>query len=427
MDTAEFIPEFLEFELPADCKKPNIIDWEPVKYQFDNLIALKGKLNDAKNRLDPIHENRKDADKYQKITAITYVGEDLRGKAGVLSKEYNAQFVTKAWMKIHEIFIKYVPLEQIIKRKISSRKTAEIIVPRKDLYTFHIAEAPGAFLPSINHIIGTKFSSIDWNWFAESYRDPIIPYGIKGTKYLGDQYGLMRKYNKKWIYGAEGDGDITKGSNLRWFKHHIGEHFPRLDVITSDVKFVPTDDFSFEEEEVYNIPVHVGHTIASLVTLSKGGIAILKTFTFFESASVSLLYLLSCSFEKVLITKPMTSTPANSETYIVCIGFLNNISKTQIDILYNYLDYCRAHPRKAPALFPKSSIPKKFIEKLTEINKELMERQIKYIDRNIDLYNKYKDEDYDKLEKDAQILRNAFAEKWLNEYKMEPISESQLL
>lgn len=424
--TNTLTPEFLEFELPSDCKKPSVSKWVPTEYQFDRLIEIKKELNKEKAKLDPLHENQLVGSKYHKITTNTYVLEDLRGDNGRLASEFGAQIVTKAWLKIHELFHRYIPMEQTINRKISRAKTAEIPVPRKDLHTFHIAEAPGAFIPSINHMLKTKYPSIEWNWFAESYRNPLAPRKEKG-KYLGDQYGLIRKYDSQWIFGAESDGDITKGSNIRWFRHHIGEHFPRLDVVTSDVKFVPTVDFSFDDEEIYNIPVHAGQVITALMTLTKGGIAILKTFTFLESASVSLLYLLSCCFEKVLITKPIASTPANSETYLVCTGFLNNLTPIQVDILYEYLDYCRSHPRKPSALFPKSEIPKKFIDSIVDIQKTLKKRQIEYINRNVNLYESYKDKSPDKASIDTATIRNKFAEEWIKLYKVEPLDEKYWL
>lgn len=416
-----YVPEFIEFELSGNCKKPSINKWAPTEYQFDKLISIKKELNEAKCKLDPINNSM-----YNKLTAVTYVMEDLRGDNGRLSNEFNAQIVTKAWIKIYELICRYVPMEHEISRKISRQRTAQISVPKKDLYTFHIAEAPGAFIPSINHIIKTRYPSIDWNWFAESYRDPTNPRKLKG-KYLGDHYGLMRKYEPKWIYGAESDGDITKGSNIRWFRHTINEYFPRLDLITSDVKFVPTVDFDFGEEEVYNIPVHAGHTITSLMTLSKGGIAILKTFTFLESASVSLLYLLSCCFEKVLVTKPIASTPANSETYLVCINYRNNLTPLQVEILYEYLDYCRSHIKSPAALFPKSEIPKSFVDKVVEIGELLKKRQIEYINRNVNIYNTYNNKGVDSASMDTSALRNKFAEEWLKLYKIEPIDEKHWL
>jgi cap1 methyltransferase len=44
-------------------------------------------------------------------------------------------------------------------------------------------------------------------------------------------------------------------------------------------------------------------------------------FDTFSSLSIEILYLLSYLYETVYITKPLSSRPANSEKYIVCINF----------------------------------------------------------------------------------------------------------
>ena len=49
----------------------------------------------------------------------------------------------------------------------------------------------------------------------------------------------------------------------------------------------------------------------------------MKTWSFdiFEKSTVDIIYLLSCFYNKVIITKPYTSRGANSEKYIVCKNF----------------------------------------------------------------------------------------------------------
>lgn len=47
---------------------------------------------------------------------------------------------------------------------------------------------------------------------------------------------------------------------------------------------------------------------------------ILKTFTFFEMVTASLVYLLGSHFGSVTVVKPTCSRASNAETYIVCKG-----------------------------------------------------------------------------------------------------------
>ncbi len=52
-----------------------------------------------------------------------------------------------------------------------------------------------------------------------------------------------------------------------------------------------------------------------------GGTFILKIFDSFMRHTVDMIYLLSSFYDHVYITKPETSRYANSEKYLVCIGF----------------------------------------------------------------------------------------------------------
>ena len=404
-------PEFVEFELTKGCKKPHVNNWINDSYEYPKFIALKDKLNKKKSEIDKL-----DQSKYVNIASATYVMEDARGDYGRLAEEFDAQIVTKAWMKLFELTHRYVK---------------DYIT--EEFYSFHVAEAPGAFLPSLNHYFRTQCHGVDWTWYAESYRDPVTRIKTKQKgKFLSDTYGLMKKYPEHWIFGANDDGDITRGANWRWFKNELTALTPRRDLYTSDVKFVPdTPDFTYDEEEFYNIPVHVGHTFGALLTLSKGGMAILKTFTFFEAQSISLLFLLTCFFEKVFITKPIASTPANSETYVICINYNNRMTDNQRTILYEYLEMCRTakNKKETPVLFAKKDIPKEFVDQIYDFEVKMTDRQIKYIDRNLELYKKYKNTKKVKqnIDKKDVELRDKFASYWIENYNVEKINRKYWL
>ena len=390
-------PKFQEYSVTG-CDKVPLHKWfsSTKGYKIPALQTISDELNKSKHTLDFSLRKKN----WRDITRELYYGEDLRSNHGILVNEYGAQIVTKAWLKIYELITKYVPVG-------------------RDFYTFHVAEAPGAFLPAINHLVRTKYPDTHWEWFAESYVD----YNIS-KEYLGDHYGLIKKFKSKWLLGADGDGDITSSANIRWFRHHIREHFPKLDLFTSDVKYDPPDK-DYDLEELYQIPVHVGHTICALKTLTKGGIAILKTFTYLESQSVSLLYLICHCFEQVLITKPIMSSPANSETYLVCIDFLDNVTPAQTTCLYEYLDHCRANPMKTAPLFSKEDIPQSFIDQVVDVQKSLANRQMGYIKRQADTIRNYSN--FAMVRKDTAALRNKVARAWIEEYEVEEITDDKLM
>jgi hypothetical protein len=416
--------EFIQLKLPA-VTLPMVSDWfdgkniEQYNYLFPDLLKIKDDLNKEKHKMDKYYSTNTTAKNFIRVTNRFYYYVDL--KSGNLEDVYNAQFVTKAWLKIYELFYVFGrdQLEELNKKKSNYK-----------YYSFHIAEAPGAFLPSINHLIKTNYNKIEWFWFAESFR---LIYDKKmknmgDTHYLGDTYGIINKYKDNWIFGADGDGDITSSANLRWFKHKIYSEFDRfVDFYTSDVKFIPTENFSYDDEEIYNIPVHVGHTIGAIVTLKKNGLAILKTFTFMESASVCLLYLLSGIFDNVYVTKPLASTPSNSETYIVCDGYKKNLSKIQIEKLFEYLDCLVYEDKKNLCLFKKEDISRGFLDEIKKINSFFYNRQKYFINRNIELYEQYKNKDNQTILKDSSKMRQEYASYWIKRYSLKKIDSSDLL
>ena len=60
-------------------------------------------------------------------------------------------------------------------------------------------------------------------------------------------------------------------------------------------------------------------------------------FDIFSVNSLQILYLLSCFYKKVIISKPNTSRQANSEKYIVCKHFKFNDTSEVTQKLINVL------------------------------------------------------------------------------------------
>jgi hypothetical protein len=93
-----------------------------------------------------------------------------------------------------------------------------------------------------------------------------------------------------------------------------------MDLITADGGF----DFSldFNQQEIFIGKLLFAQIAFAICMQRRRGKFILKIFDSFMQHTIDLIYLLSSFYEKVYITKPNTSRYANSEKYIVCIGFL---------------------------------------------------------------------------------------------------------
>nr|QQV29302.1 cap-specific mrna (Nucleoside-2-o-)-methyltransferase 2 isoform [Kaumoebavirus] len=363
----------LKFKLPAFDKisatKMATPGEDPGRiYQYEELMEQKTRVNDIKKRIEQV-----DAKQWESSSRRLNHYEHLRKEALI---PYDAQFVSNAWIKMWELTAEFVPTlidDVFMKNKMqvisrggngeSVKKKITELNLKKELNTFHVAEAPGSFLLALNHWLYSHHPNISWNWIAESYREDA---GTRAnSQYLGDRYGIMRKYDDRWCYGAEGNGDITSTSNLRSFEHHL----PKCHLFTSDVKS-PVDNYDEEEAQLYQ--VHVGHIVAALGTLAKGGLCILKTFSYFEARSINLLFILTQHFEKVYVTKPVTSRPANSETYIVCEDF-KGVSDAVMDSLYDHLDEVKTGVEKC--IYKQIDVPGTLVDKMVEINEALIKQQ----------------------------------------------------
>ena len=113
-------------------------------------------------------------------------------------------------------------------------------------------------------------------------------------------------------------------NNLNYNIDNI-DHYVKLvgknncDVCTADGGFDFSIDFNKQEELSYRIILC--EILIALSIQKKGGVFIVKIFDSYTLFTIKMLYILSKSYEKVVITKPYLSRPANSEKYIVCSGF----------------------------------------------------------------------------------------------------------
>lgn len=401
---------------PKNWKK----DFPLYHYKYEELHKIKNQLNETKHAIDELRKDPRDSENYDVVSDLVRAHDGLRGGRGVLAQEFNAEIVTNAWLKMFETMLFVDPLLEKISKKHED----------KNFHSLHIAEAPGNFMLAINHYLRTNYPLISWDWLANSYRD-VMAYSrdsdimAANSHYLPDQYGLIAQYKDRWLFGADGDGDITSVANLRSFRQEVQSRFAgELQFMTSDVKYVPIQN-NYDEEENINIPVHMGHLLCALMCLSKGGIMMLKEFTFFEAPSISLLYLMACTFEQVLIVKPETSRPANSEVYILGIGYRANLTPIQMESLLNIMNYIRFLNTEdgSPAIFQQGAIPKEFVAEVVKTCKKLAEHQMQHLKRTVDLFKKYRNTPHARIREDFHNVREKAAREWIAKMKIKALAD----
>ena len=96
--------------------------------------------------------------------------------------------------------------------------------------------------------------------------------------------------------------------------------------------------------------------------------------------TVDILYLLSSFYEEVYIVKPQTSRYANSEKYIVCIGFLfdRNKENEYLSFLRKTMEDMIANESN-PLLFIREMPSYIFLQKLEEYNAIFGQKQMQNI------------------------------------------------
>lgn len=275
-----------------------------------------------------------------------------------------------------------------------------------------LAEGPGGFIQSILENRCNKPTKI----YGITLRD-----GTQNTTKWNENI----KKNDKVIltYGDEKqnhDGDLMNSDIIRYFIDLVNSD-GKADIVTADGGYSVLDEDINIKEQIH-FPLFYNEVICALGIQKKGGNFILKVYDMFTLPTCQLFTLLSIYYKEVYITKPLTSRPANSERYIVCLGF-RGISKKELMKLYkNCVIISEKGIRYKAILDGKKYIPKKnglFVSSIFKddylnenIKDQIIYQNEKYIPFQIERINQIidliKDMDHFELNGDIQSNSNIF-------------------
>jgi 23S rRNA U2552 (ribose-2'-O)-methylase RlmE/FtsJ len=329
--------------LPSNVTiSPKDIKFRDKKYTYKSLVRLKKELNEIKNNLfNEIIPGIPDGKREHNDVTISM---DLyRGLKGEL-KPLGAQHVTNAWLKIYEILCIFMHTPYI----------------EEDFRSFHIAEAPGAFLCAIDHYISSRKPNADWTWMAQTL-------DTDKDEALKDSFGIIRDNPENWV--IVDTGDITKSNIVIDTCGEVKDKIGYVDFVTSDAKGSVND---YDEEEVEQRPLLLGSIIGALLSLKKGGTAVIKIFNCFDTFSVNILAILSCIFETIYIVKPVTSKPWNAEKYLVCQRYkkLNEYVGPLMKV------FRTVNKRPNTPILTGNAIPLSFITAVIDMEKEFVRNEM---------------------------------------------------
>lgn len=300
------------------------------------------------------------------LKIVKTVSEDFaRGVSKYLNTNYKLDYkVSNAFLKLWEIY-------SLCPSLISNKK--------KNVKIFHFCEAPGNWIYCTNYFIINKRENIDnYDWCANSLnpnsKENIRVYGR--DKIFSDDYGFMKKYPNKWLFGADNTGDITKPKNIHWFLEYINKWIgnKKLDLITGDAGLNIGDSNLLLLQKL-----DLAQMIVVAYCSSIGGNCVIKHFMPFINSVpksylssgyfVSYLYVYYLMFETVKIVKPYTSNPNSGEFYLVGLkfrGISDNIKNKLLDMLDKF--------QENDCLFEQKDIPETFsnqiIDFINNVNKK---------------------------------------------------------
>ena len=374
-------------------------------------------LTDIKNRLNHIE---KEWDKHKKYTnTYEYIHSNVPYKKKAISK-YKP--LSRSYFKMIEMIHNFNLLNTANhvppNRSYFTKTNEEKVVSSSPIKTFHLAEGPGGFIEAFVNLRNNSNDVYYGMTLCDTTNDGTIPGGNKSDSFLANHKNVIIEN------GEERDGNILSLKNFAYCYKWYGSS---MDLITADGGF----DFSveFNKQEVNMTKLLFAQLCYGVCLQKKGGCFILKIFDVFCQHTIDIVYLLSSLYQKVYMTKPLTSRIGNSEKYLVCKGFLLENTQPLFRTFYltlaqtlecgedeyissflaktNASHKCETIVKHTVSSLPVSDItinhiqPAYFISKLEEYNSIFGQQQIENIHYTISLI--YKNTKQDKI---YNLIRN---------------------
>lgn len=343
---------FDDYKLNNDSIDTLVISLERIKY-YKNL----NELNSIKSNIDSIEEKEWD---YLKKKCNPF--ECVTTNNGVA----NYMPISRAYFKMLEIIERF-------------RSEIKDAIGNEEMFsTLHLAEGPGGFIECINQKLD-EMNYKDYKMYGITLvkEDKSIPAWKKSN------FFLECNKNIEILLGKDGTGDLYNIDNIYDVSEKIHK---KASIITADGGFDFSNDFN--QQENLSFPLIYCQSLTALLCQKIGGLFILKIFDVYNLKTINLIEVLRKTYRKLYIVKPYTSRPANSEKYLVCIDFMDTISKENIHkLLVDISKMGSSILNKDLELHKYTSGDEEFYKCLHEINDVMFERQKKFILETLALRN----------------------------------------
>ncbi len=284
---------------------------------------------------------------------------------------------------------KYRPLSRSYYKMIELIQQFGLCSFSRNMQSFHLAEGPGGFIEATVNTRNNLNDRYIGMTLIDTAFDASIPSWKKSDAFLNANPSTVSIET-----GFDGTGNIMSVENFDYCAKKYGG---QMDFITADGGF----DFTtcFDNQEAKTLPLIFAQTAFALAMQREGGNFVLKIFDVSCSATLDVLYMLSCAYAETYICKPQTSRTANSERYVVCRGFipgkidLAGLRKALLAVITLSPKHgCGVEP-DVPAfverIFYGTNIPAFFVSKVEEYNAIIGQQQLENIHQTLSLIDKY--------------------------------------
>jgi len=352
-----------------------------------------------KERIDQL-ENNENWDKMKKIGnpyELIYTNYCKRRKNDSISKYIP---ISRSYFKMWEIFYNFSLLKHFDQTK-------------QHVFA-HLAEGPGGFMEA-----------------TYNYRMKVIKKTQLFDKFFGITLKPTNDYIPDWnkikkTFNNNPNVFIDYG-NL-YFINEVKAYIEKFrinkaNLVTADGGF----DYSsnFNGQEINSCQIIYSECAVALNILKLHGSFVCKIFDIFSVSMLQILYIITNCFQYVYIYKPETSRPANSEKYLICLYYKDNLSKELKNNLINIIDEWYKLSEKITdsenVIFKNVKVSNHFIKTLNEYNEKYIKNQMFYLNKTIELSkNKIdKEQYYEIIQEQVKNAKN-----WCTKYDVEINKES---
>lgn len=300
----------------------------------------------------------------------------------------------------------------------------EIALPIQDsLCCAFLAEGPGGFIEAFAKYVSKERRQLHNAPIKDKMYGMTLISANRSVPNWKLSKSFIQENNLVLLQGKDSTGSLYNVENIIDLVDTIGKN--SCNIVTADGGFDFSNDFNVQEQ--VSIQLVASEILAAIMLQKPGGTCVIKVFDICNPATLSLISMLHASYNKVFVTKPHTSRPANSEKYIICTGYTNDvvlhttITTTLKDVVIS---------QNIPSLATIFPCPKLICENVIEMNKMFILRQLTNIVKTINLIeaNQHNpssptsnEQHMQNIEKNVTRIQLEYAIRWCHKYNI-PIS-----